>query len=546
MELKEILENIQPKLKLIKDENTKQIIKILFNVIEKLNQEKEQDKKQIIKLKNENLQLKGEQKLPNIKPKNKNPPTISSEKERKNNTKKRKKTTKIPIEIHNEEKIAIDKTILPKDVIFKGYKPFIVKDLIIIPENTKYLREIYYSPSQKKTYIAKLPKGIQKGFGANLQTEIITLKNAYNMTEPKMLEYLQTKKIRISKGTITNILLKNKEEFKQEKNEIYETGLKSTKHQQIDDTSSRVNGENHYTNIVCNDFYTAYFTTKHKNRLTVLDILRNFRGREYCFNITTLMLLKKMGVSKNIINKVETIKEDKIYSQEEVEKILNLKFKNLGKNNKLRILESAGITAYQRQTGFPIVEILLCDNAPQFKLLTKFLALCWIHDGRHYKKLNPIVPKYKFELDNFIKKYWKFYRKLLKYKKNPTEKKAKKLEKDFDKLFKTKTDYEDLNYRIKRTLGKKEELLLVLKFPEIPLHNNASELGARAKVRKRDISFQTRTEEGTIISDVFLTIVETAKKLNVNIFDYVFDRVSKNYNMLSLAETIKIKSSNLG
>ncbi len=91
----------------------------------------------------------------------------------------------------------------------------------------------------------------------------------------------------------------------------------------------------------------------------------------------------------------------------------------------------------------------------------------------------------------------------------------------------------------------KEELLLVLKFPEIPLHNNASELGARAKVRKRDISFQTRTEEGTIISDVFLTIVETAKKLDVNIFDYIFDRVSKNYNLVSLADLIKIKSSNL-
>jgi hypothetical protein len=31
---------------------------------------------------------------------------------------------------------------------------------------------------------------------------------------------------------------------------------------------------------------------------------------------------------------------------------------------------------------------------------------------------------------------------------------------------------------------KKENLLLVLTMPEIPLHNNAAELAARAKVRK--------------------------------------------------------------
>jgi hypothetical protein len=42
------------------------------------------------------------------------------------------------------------------------------------------------------------------------------------------------------------------------------------------------------------------------------------------------------------------------------------------------------------------------------------------------------------------------------------------------------------------------ELLLTLKYPEIPLHNNAAELGAREQVRKRDVSLHTMTEEGTI------------------------------------------------
>ena len=64
-------------------------------------------------------------------------------------------------------------------------------------------------------------------------------------------------------------------------------------------------------------------------------------------------------------------------------------------------------------------------------------------------------------------------------------------------------------------MDKKSELLMTLKHPEVPLHNNESELGARAQVRRRDVSLHTMTEDGTKANDNFLTIVETAKKLDV-------------------------------
>jgi len=56
---------------------------------------------------------------------------------------------------------------------------------------------------------------------------------------------------------------------------------------------------------------------------------------------------------------------------------------------------------------------------------------------------------------------------------------------------------------------------MTLKHPEVPLHNNESELGARAQVRRRDVSLHTMTEDGTKANDTFLTIVEAAKKLDV-------------------------------
>ena len=84
---------------------------------------------------------------------------------------------------------------------------------------------------------------------------------------------------------------------------------------------------------------------------------------------------------------------------------------------------------------------------------------------------------------------------------------------------------------------------MVLTMPAIPLHNNATELAARAKVRKRDVSLQTVTDKGTKANDIFMTIVQTAKKLGVSVYDYIFDRVNNKFEMLSLAQLIREKSA---
>ncbi|MEA3324141.1 MAG: hypothetical protein U9Q37_03240 [Euryarchaeota archaeon] len=82
---------------------------------------------------------------------------------------------------------------------------------------------------------------------------------------------------------------------------------------------------------------------------------------------------------------------------------------------------------------------------------------------------------------------------------------------------------------------------MTLKHHEVPLHNNESELGARAHVRRRDVSLHTMTEDGTKANDTFLTIVETEKLLGVSAYDYIHDRVSKRFRMPSLAEMIGAK-----
>jgi hypothetical protein len=208
-----------------------------------------------------------------------------------------------------------------------------------------------------------------------------------------------------------------------------------------------------------------------------------------------------------------------------------------------RIKEATAIAAYHQQTGHPVVKVLLCDDAPQFKLLTEELALCWVHDGRNYKKLSPVVPLHAQRLRAFLERYWDFYAKLLAFKAQPCSELAAALAAEFDQLFATQTGYHDLDERIAKTRAKKEMLLLVLRHPELPLHNNACELEARVAVRRRDVSLHTMTPAGTRACDTMLSIVRTAKKLGLSAFKYIRDRVSLSFQLPSLAALIRARAA---
>jgi hypothetical protein len=114
-------------------------------------------------------------------------------------------------------------------------------------------------------------------------------------------------------------------------------------------------------------------------------------------------------------------------------------------------------------------------------------------------------------------RFWDHYDELLAYRQAPTECERELLSARFDELFSTKTDYYELNDRIAKTKGKKATLLMVLGHPHIPLHNNPAELGARQRVRKRDVSFGPRVRDGTQAWDTFQTLAATTAKLGVSV-----------------------------
>jgi hypothetical protein len=267
---------------------------------------------------------------------------------------------------------------LPEDAVFKGYDPVVVQDIIITTKNTLYKKEVYYSPSQHKTYLGELPKGVEGEFGPGVKSLIITLKHASNVSEPKIHEFLENMGIYISSATISRILTKNNEVFHQEKADIFKAGLGSTIYQQIDDTGAKVKGQNHYVQIICNPFYTAYFTIPHKDRLSILEILQGGKPRTYFFNDEAFTLLEYFRLSRKMISKLRNAVFDKKLDEKQMHQLMEEIFSDHSKgiNQRIRIMEAGAIAAYHNQKEFPVVKALLSDAAPQFKKLTWEQALC--------------------------------------------------------------------------------------------------------------------------------------------------------------------------
>jgi hypothetical protein len=527
----------------IADQNTRVIVRHLLNIIESQATEIVKLKDENQKLRDENNHLKGEQGKPNIRKQSKKGGNISSEEERKkhNQTKaKRKKAkNKSKLTIHETQKCEIDTSQLPDDAVFKGFQSVIVQEIIICPHNIQFKKEIFYSPSLKKTFIAPLPDGYAGDFGPSIKALVLDMHYHEKLTESAILHFLTTHGVEISKASISRILTDNHASFHQEKKDIVETGLQSTPHQQIDDTSARVNGKNHYVHILCNDFYTAYFTRKDKTRLTIIDILTNGSMR-FIFNESAYDLMLEMGLSNKMLDMLKAEKPKLLMGRDEIDTVLKKLMPNKAKKNTNRqiILEASAIIAYQNRPD--AIKILLADDAPQFRQITRLLALCWVHDGRHYKKLAPVVPLHRVILDKFLTQYWDYYHQLLDYKKDPSDRLSEKLNDKFDALFSTETGYQPLDARIQKTKNKKVPLLLVLQYPTLPLHNNTSELGARTQARYRDISFHTINKKGTDAKDTFMTIIQTAKKLGVNTYYYLQDRISKKLQLPSLSSLILV------
>lgn len=511
----------------ITDERTRELVRGLLNIIESLSADLRTAQAEIQRLRDENNRLKGEQGKPTIKantPKPE-PEDHSSERERHQPVERVKRSKLDRIRIDRTQDLAVDPSLLPADARFKGYEEVVVQDVVIHTDNVLFRKEKWYAPSTEQTYLAALPEGYAGEFGPGVRALVLVFYYGSQMTEPKIADWLAHVGIFISAGQISNLLIKDHAAFHDEKDAVYAAGLRSSPWQHVDDTATRVNGQNYHCQVITNPLHTTFQTTPAKDRLTILDVLRNGAPRTFRLNDEAVGYLEQAGVSAITRQRLRQVPQDQTVDEATMQQWLTDVLPRLGSQTRKWILDATAVAAYHAQTEWPVVRLLVCDGALQFTWVTEELAACWVHEGRHYKKLLPVIPAHRQVLETFLDDFWAYYDDLLAYRQHPTAQEHHRLSGAFDTLFSRKTGYANLDERIALTHAKKTSLLMVLTHPEIPLHNNPAELGARQRVRKRAISFGPRTAEGAKAWDTFMSLAATTKQLGINFFQYLYARV---------------------
>jgi hypothetical protein len=493
--------------------------------------------------------LKGEQGTPRVRPQARQ--DRSSERERPADLPSAEEPVleppapAVPV-VRREVVLRLDRTTLPPGAEHAGYEDYQVQEVVFQAEAVCYRREAFRDPRTGQRWVAPLPAGVRDHFGPQVKALVLYLYGVSGMSEPRILGLLGSIGLQVSKGTLSDWLVADLAPLHAEAAEVYLAGLASAPFAQLDDTATRLNGQNYHCQVVCNPCFTSYHTTARKDRLAIVDLLRPGQEGRYRCDARALAWLEGVGVRALVRGALAVcLPQETLLTHGQLRDLLDLHLGHLGTQTRSRIFDGLAIAAYHHQTEVPVLAALLTDDAGQFVGVTDEHALCWIHDARHYKRLIPLTWEHQALWTVFRHLYWGYYAALLAFRSQPSAAEAAQLRAWFRELFSTATGYGALDERIAKTLAHERELLAVLNHPELALHNNAAELGVRRRVRKRDVSFGPRTAAGAKTWDTLHTLAATAQLHGVNVLHYLRDRVSGACQLASLASRVRARAAAL-
>ena len=185
--------------------------------------------------------------------------------------------------------------------------------------------------------------------------------------------------------------------------------------------------------------------------------------------------------------------------------------------------------------------VVLSDGAPQFDVFVH--ASCWIHAERPLARMVPYHDAHRALIEKIREQIWELYKDLKAYRQQSEAAQQPLLTARFDALCEQKTGYPSINAVLKELRDHKADLLRVLERPEVPLHNNAEESDIREYVKKRKISGGTRSAAGRLCRDTFTSLKKTCRKLGVNFWNYLQDRLRGLGKIPRLADLIRERAA---
>jgi len=493
-----------------------------------------------LQLRDEIARLKGQKPRPDIKPSllEGSRPEPQKESGKRPGSAKRPKTAELTI--HEEVPLYLQD--LPVGARFRCYEPYVVQELIIQNQNTRYLRARYDLPDGGST-LAPFPQGVlpvEGGhFGANLIAYILDQYHQAQVTEPLLLEQLWEYGIDTSVGQLHRILTEHKDHFHQEKGEILAAGLAESSYIGTDDTGARHQGKNGYCTAIGNDLFAYFESTDSKSRLNFLQVLQG-RKRNYAINETTLAYWERQKLAQALVEQLTRGTQEFDGEQAWQARLATLAIRN---ERHVRIATEGALLGGLVARGISPELVVLSDGAPQFVVFVH--AGCLIHAERPLAKLVPHNEQHRAAIENIRGQIWELYKDLKAYRTQPEESQAPLLEARFDALVEQRTGYPSIDGVLKEIREHKADLLRVLERPEVPLHNNAEESDIREFVKRRKLSGGTRSDAGRRCRDTFASLKKTCRKLGLRFWDYVQDRVRGLGQVPRLADLVRQKSRQL-
>jgi len=523
----------------IRPEEQTPLVEALVAILQQLIDRVGQQDVTIQQLRDEIAQLKGQKPRPTLRPSElERAPaqTTPPEGGKRPGSAKRPKTAELTI--HHEQPLHLDHP--PEGATFRGYEPYVVQELVIHSQNTRYLRARYDLPTGGSV-LAPFPVGVLPvgggHFGANLVAYILDQYHQAQVTEPLLLEQLWEYGIDISAGQLHRILTENLEHFHQEKDEVRAAGLAVSSYLGTDDTGARHQGKNGYCTVIGNDLFAVFESSDGKSRLNFLHVLHG-RHRIYAINATTLAYWERQQLAAALVEQLTQGPQTFVGEPAWQARLTAL---GIVDQRHVRIATEGALLGGLVATGVASDLVVLSDGAPQFDVLVH--ASCWIHAERPLVKLVPYNDQHRAVIEQVRGQIWNLYRDLKAYRAQPDAAQRPVLEARFDTLVEQPTGYPSIDGVLKEMRSHKADLLRVLERPEVPLHNNAMESDIREFVKRRKISGGTRNDAGRRCRDTFASLKKTCRKLGVRFWDYLQDRIRGLSRLPRLAALIRQRAA---
>jgi hypothetical protein len=408
----------------------------------------------------------------------------------------------------------------PCGSVSKGYEEYLVQELVLRAEVTRYLRERIVTPDGQ-SLLAPLPADVLPGqhFGPDLVSYILYQYHHNHVTQPLLQDELAQRGLVISAGQINHILTEDKQIFHEEKAELLTAGLATASYIQVDDTGARHQGKNGYCTQIGNEFFAYFASTDSKSRLNFLQVLRG-EHRDYVINEVAVAYWQKYELAAATIASLTegTTRFGDAAAWNERLQVLGITTTRL-----VRLATEGALLGSLMAHGVSPKLLVLSDGAGQFNILVH--AACWVHAERPLTRMIPYNEQHRLAIEQVQQQLWELYQDLKAYRQQPQPAQAPLLTARFEALCGQRTAYPSINNVLNEMREHQADLLRVLERPEVPLHNNASESDIRDYVKKRKISGSTRSADGRRCRDTFASLKKTCRKLGIRFWDYLRDRV---------------------